>query len=674
MSNLKVSLLLPAFITDFTASYSHVDKPNGIQFILLTIIGTKSFRESTWKEIFERMRISEDVFDAIFKPMLGRMILLKMITSSGSIEFDDYIGDLDFTEVGRQAFEKEVITQDQREISGTVAYRPAAFSKKYQKASAVTLVDMGAEPDRLRGMEPDPYGIENHVQKEKIMYGVEDSKADVFDIKLGASQIGRYRLDATVGLDESTGVFYLNSNDLDPNFIKSYLTVDEILTKDSDDYSISSMPIYVYLWSEDLPDWPSISFMIPRDVSVSGDKITIVNNTRCNVGGAVINNFLKQFDLVSIKTSESGFGYRFSISDMSVSGIEGSTRRHIAVRKLLDKTEIDNIIEFTISCMDLTDVENLKTAIDMYEVSGKKESIGGLVHEYLIAAESIPVALGDLFTFQKSSWYRLLPEILEEVLLETTNDERQVEEIVSKSGVKISGTILATRLSVGDPYIDVKNTDRLLPYVIDPISFIRQMHVTDAICDIILDGAKEEYMSDHFLRAKNASRALRSLKSILGIRSLSEYSIDITNLTDEETVLKEISTLIMDMEKLHPIVKEAGRYHELESYESFILEIRDYLTKNSKSSDRLFAITLCIEVDDILEGLGLEGTLDEKLREGHDKGLISDTEFNTLDELREFRNTCAHELTIPDINKKKKDSWTKAVQEIRPKTIKGGSE
>mgnify|MGYP000826036492 FL=1 len=129
---------LPMVQYDFDASYSHVDKLTGVQFLLLKIIGTKSFRNYTWKDVMDRIQVPDELFESIFKPCLGRLLLLKMITIDDSaMELDDMVGAVSFTNAGRQTFDRGVIAQTIESFRGSVVYDPSASKKKFASSPTI---------------------------------------------------------------------------------------------------------------------------------------------------------------------------------------------------------------------------------------------------------------------------------------------------------------------------------------------------------------------------------------------------------------------------------------------------------------------------------------------------------------------------------------------------------
>ena len=225
MSDFQVKIKLPAIFIDFSASYSHVNKLNGVQYMLLTMASTDSFRRSTWGEVMDRLGIPEIVFDQLFKPNLDSMINLKMIEPTERIVYGDYIEYTKLTDLGKQAFKKGVIAENVKRFEGTVAYRPGSANDKYVKSSAVTYCGReDFKEDRYSDIEPDELLVENHISKNRMNYGVDQKDAEIFNLEMQKQpSLHCYESPIRLSLDATTGHFTFIPGSLDDNFIKSRL-------------------------------------------------------------------------------------------------------------------------------------------------------------------------------------------------------------------------------------------------------------------------------------------------------------------------------------------------------------------------------------------------------------------------------------------------------------------
>ena len=69
----RIEITLPSVTRRFSASYSEVTKPTGVQYIILTMIGSRSLRNNIWSDVIVSIGVSEDMFQPIFARELERM-------------------------------------------------------------------------------------------------------------------------------------------------------------------------------------------------------------------------------------------------------------------------------------------------------------------------------------------------------------------------------------------------------------------------------------------------------------------------------------------------------------------------------------------------------------------------------------------------------------------------
>ena len=115
---MRTSVKLPAIVKGFRASYSRVSKPTGVEYTLLTIIGTESLRYTTWGRAMKMMGIPEDLSESMFWPALEEMERNGMIAVLGTVGPESLINLTSFTALGEQAYEKGVIAQSLDEFAG----------------------------------------------------------------------------------------------------------------------------------------------------------------------------------------------------------------------------------------------------------------------------------------------------------------------------------------------------------------------------------------------------------------------------------------------------------------------------------------------------------------------------------------------------------------------------
>jgi hypothetical protein len=165
----------------------------------------------------------------------------------------------------------------------------------------------------------------------------------------------------------------------------------------------------------------------------------------------------------------------------------------------------------------------------------------------------------------------------------------------------------------------------------------------------------------------NLTRSRSKPRDTFGIRSLCDYGFDLEAMSESEfeEAGKLTGTFKVDFSKVSPFLKGTDGYSELEEYGRFFADLRGFLSKE-KGNDRSFGIDTGVELENILKDYGFKGTLADMLTLAYDNEMISEDDYKLLNSFRDFRNDCAHSLTIPKISKKERTRWSNAVKRLKP--------
>lgn len=124
----------------------------------------------------------------------------------------------------------------------------------------------------------------------------------------------------------------------------------------------------------------------------------------------------------------------------------------------------------------------------------------------------------------------------------------------------------------------------------DQYSLLRHAGLEQYLVESILSGSACDYRSKILGTVSNLSKVLTRLKDAIGLKSLSDYSFDITTLN--ENVLADLTTFITDMNSVRKIVDKTRGYQELHEYEEFFKDVDGFLRNQHGNTDRAFGITL----------------------------------------------------------------------------------
>ena len=664
-----VEIKLPAILYDFEASYSHVDKLSGIQYMILTILSTDSFRELTWDKVMERFGIPEIIYSEIYKPTIEEMSSVKMIEPATNTELEDYVNKTILTNIGMQAYNKGVLAQNPENFKGTVANIPAAPENKYVKESSIALCNNdGFVESAFSDLESDELKIENHIIKEKSKYGVDESDADIFDIRIEKQkELKCYKKDLYLSLDEITGHFVIKNKDIDENFLKAKYTSTEILSKIPDILSQPSSPdVKCNVWADHSPDWEKISFILPFDIKFNKSKLVLVNGTTCT--SSVYSNFKidSEADLATIETSNVGYEYVFVNIPSSIEGFEDKVNCKLAVRHKINEKRIAEYVESTARNICPTDTNSLDKALNICEIIDNKELIKEICRIYLHKTTNFQTALNELQTYKNKKWYSVIPDIVEEILVEKETNAKQISLILHQTDIRIAGTLVASKFKSDDPSTSLSNADALAPVVNNEITLLQNMNLEQIITDKILHESSAPYKSKYLASMSNLSRNLHELKQIFNITSLSEYTFDLSNMNEEkkERLKSLLPTYEKDMKSISNIIRNTDGYSELKLYESFFEELYQFIKPDNKSDLRKFGIEEGIRLTEALKKIGLEGTLDEMITKANEKKIISNSDYANLTEFRKFRNECAHRMTVREVKDNELKKWKETIDNL----------
>lgn len=655
---------LPMVQYDFDASYSHVDKLTGVQFLLLKIIGTKSFRNYTWKDVMDRIQVPDELFESIFKPCLGRLLLLKMITIDDSaMELDDTVGVVSFTNAGRQTFDRGVIAQTIESFRGSVVYDPSASKKKFASSLPRGIVEPSEDATlRYKDVKSDEYEIENYVIKSRKEYGVDDAEAEIFDFKFSeGSSLWCRPSDIRFRLSVTTGEFEVVSYEYDINFLKSKFNSKDLLPKIP--LKVESIPdITIKNWRTEIPEWEQYSFLMPSTAKIGASDVVLLNSIACDSDRYRSSASVDGCDMVIIRTGESGSEYSFVERNAPISGFEETVSCRMMVSRDIGSERISEYIVSYAKSATPENVEALKEILRMVDKIHDEHLISDIVSDYIRKSPSVESALIELRILSKERWYgKAMPRIIEKMFVEKGTDINTVVSALSASELKIEGSMLIDSIG-GDEQSKSVAVDILGSVSNNQYSLLHHAGLEQYLVESILSGSACDYRSKVLGTVSNLSKVLVRLKDAIGLKSLSDYSFDITTLN--ENVLADLTTFITDMNSVRKIVDKTRGYQELHEYEKFFKDVEGFLRNQHGNTDRAFGITLGVELEHILRSMNFSGDLDEMIRAAHDAGQISDSQWKNLDEFRMFRNRCAHDIELPYLESSKRKKWKATVKDI----------
>ena len=673
MAAIRIGVKLPAVKKEFKGSYSRVTKPSGVEYILLTIIGTRALQGQTWTRAMETLGIPEEISSSIFLPALERMEKSRMVECRTHPTLDDRIENTSFTELGRRAFEKGVIAEVTEDFHGSVAFRPASSSDKYVKASAIKDCSLeGFEADRFSDIVPDDQRIENKIVSDKSEFAVPDGM-EVFDVTVDdGKEMKCYNQDVILKLDPVTGSFVAESPGLDLPFMRSRFTAEDIIGMvDAGVFSSSSGDVQFKGWMNSLPDWDSMSFILPYDIKFNNHQLVLVNGASCTSIKYMDMGDGQECDIILIDGPDSGAEICLVARDVTVEGFEGSLPRNIAVKRSVGAERISKVLGEMLDDMDVSLDKDFNEALSMASLMSDRSAPLDIVRRRLFESKNLISDISMIQNHRKDQWYQGVRDVIEEAIAFRNMTPEEANNVLSKTMTQVTGHILADHFAGRG----LDAADWLIDNVMDKAALIRTTGAAESLSSIVLSCIPDDsHKSTPVAESSNMARALGRMKATFGMRSLSDYSFNIDSFTksQREDVIRDAATFRRGLSKISEYTRETASAKEMEDYAKFFDDMAitfksmDGTFDPAKADDRTFGIVMGIRLDGFLSNIVEGSTLGERLINAHEQKKISDDEYVVLNDFRQFRNLCAHSKVIDILDKGRRSKWTRIINSLDP--------
>lgn len=614
----------------------------------------------------EIVQIPEEVFMAVFEKALRGMLRSGMVNNTGPIAFDEPVDNLHFTQQGKQAFEKGVIAENIEPFNGTIAFQPASINKRYTKASEVKSVPCESPLTMCRDLRPDPQEMENHIVREMMSYGA-DRGAEVFDIQFDEPDALKcIRSTVRLSLNKRTGEFEIINNEYNDSFLKNWYSSEDLIKRIPDNVTSFHDNISVKRWRDSDPNWDNMTFLVPFDIKFPSNGLILFDQNACSSSKYESYGTPDGCDMTVINTSGHGYEYAFIKRSTAVTGHEGALECNIVAQRTIGEEEIKDCVRTVVNKIDLSEGDGLSRALQLSSLIKDTELSANVAKLYLDMTP-LRIAVMELKKYSKKTWSNNIPELVEEAMKKDNYDAEKIAKELEGTDLKISGSMIIPALMTESPETNLQVIDSLSNILKNPNKMIIDMRMNGFVSKSIINGEPFNFEANFrtLASASNAARLMKKLKKLFGMKSLSEYSFDLELFDPEsrESLAKDASTFTSDVQTVDMIIRNTEEYREIFEYKTFFEEMGGFFSGN-KSSSRISGIELGVKLEDILRSMNLDGTLHDMLSDARDKELLSEDDFKQLDLLREYRNNCAHQITIDPINKKQMDVWKKLIKKL----------
>ena len=664
----STQIRLPAVRTGFSCLKSRTEKPSGLAYILLSILSSESGR--TWREAMEPMGIPEEMFP-IFRQEFEEMMGSGMVWYGRPPRFDDPVDDVVLKDLGRDAFSKGVIARGTEPMHGFLYYLPAMGEGSKYAADGEQPAAMTAQAVSAFGAEdlkPDEIRLEETLFKKKAKYGVKPEE-DIFELEFGESEVLMYNQSVGLEFDGARGCFSIvNAPKTDSRFVKSSFAPSDLVPSVWGDVrnKPNGRDLTVKSWGSEAPDdWGACTYTLPVDFA--WDKGTVLADPAvCDCKGAVA---LGCGGMVVLLSGTEGREYRFTTRPTPVDGMDGAVDMHCVVGRAIGRERISAIADELLAASRPGTAREAGVLASVIHTIDPSRAVD-VLSEYLSRCPDMGAeikAMSDLF--RKEKWWGSVPAAAEEAMCQRPGSFARDAKALAALNMKVSGVPLAQQMARGE--VSLEDADALCGVSKDSAPVVSALGVGDRMVDSVLKGAAGEGRSKPFQTMYNAGRLLSHLKAAFSVRSLSDYSIDLAAMDGGQLngLKRDSATFSKDVSDMEKYLRGAEGFDELRQYGAMFRDLSSAAAGSSKLEDlrgRALGIGLGVELEAALGALGLEGDLKEKIVGARDAGLISGETFAVLEDVRRFRNGCAHEIQCPKVDDSTRKAWIQAVRSVQP--------
>lgn len=654
---------LPAFRTPFTGKSSRTEKPSGIAYILLSIMSSDESRYQTWGDALRPMGIPDDMF-GMFAGEVAPMRRNGMVDADVIPDIDDSVSRTRITPMGLEAFQRGVVAVDTTVIAGNVVYCPArGEGNKYLVPEAAPPTKSPDETaGRFQDIVPDTDSMDDLVVSKRDKFGIRTDE-DVFDLEFGVPEMRMYDETLNLDFDGARGCFsVVNSTKLDTRFIKQWYTADQLIPAA---WGTVAGKITVKSWDAEVPeDWTAVEYILPYAFKLNVGTV-LVNPDFCDIDGAMGYDGAGAVVLIS---SEIGYEYMFVRREMTVGGIDGSVTMNCVVRRTLDKARIAETVEGILGKQKPGTTEEVGRLARLAFMIGSERATD-LVAEYLTRAINLGVAvraIGD--SFRMETWHSVMPQAIERAMCGRTGKLKQDVESLISINATIDGRELAAAMSGRDAKLE--DIDLLCKIANSKAAVISTVNAGSMMVASISEGRSGEGRSAPFQKMYNAGKLLAGMKQTMSVRTLSDYSFDLSEIGSEalKQLKTDAGTYTKDISELEKYLNAVNGFDELRQYGRMFADLATAAPSSAKleyMQGRAFGIELGVRTEAALEEMGCAGDLKTKIESALEAGLISKDAHSTLESIRLFRNQCAHSMDIPPVDKKTRSAWINAVKSLK---------
>lgn len=652
---IEVTINVPVRIITTEVEYSDSERPTGLEYIILTAVGTNGLKKVPWEEFYNKLNLYDEMLPLLEKTVEN--LQDKEVLVSAPYHYRDPISKMSFTDTGIEMFEKGFIKKDPKNVSVPIYHKPFSINNRFDfKYDPVS-----GDPDRKERFESLGYGkedLDDFIVWNKTKIGAKREE-EVLRVEVtGDKEIGFEEGQVWIDFDEITGNFTLDSP-LDTNLIKGYFEMADFVTDGmfEDNPLISPEEYQDFTDMEDGFGFRLISsYNQKKELRAFDPSIYSVQNAIGiqGMGRALVHVY-------NGKTSEEFIPI---IKETSITGLKGSSKCKMLATRNLPPDETSRIIRLIAMGTDISTIEGLDVSMKAVTLLKDRDLMDDRLLAHISTTSNVPATI-DAIRKNAKNWGAENDKYMESALARLDIDDCLAT--ANKLNIKVDGITLAEHyLKEGLDKLDVG--DALFQFCKDVTTISTQLSLGDDIAAVIMGEHKGTFRSNVMKWAVQAGSDLEKLMGIFAMDKDGKYSPELIDEDGASSSGMIFGDLELQLNKLGQCCDKSQRFAD-------ILDLRKPLNElvglymGERPLETLTGWMLGVgarrRVEIILKGKGVHGAdLNAIIDRATKMGWIAETERGVIDEIRQAGNVKVHTADKTVISVEEKDRWISVINDL----------
>lgn len=662
MAQYDVQIKVPVLSLSISGEYSSFKKPTGLEYMLLTAIGSPALSRLKWKTFLEKMSIPERMMPLIADVFYN--LYHSGMIDTGDFDPNSVINFVRFTTTGMDLFKKGRIKQDPKTFSDTIYYLPYKSPDQDNYAFEVKLSeDDGFDQKRFADISIDMEDLMKYLSDHKSHIGAERDDEILmieqdFPPEVLCSNIG-----IKLEFDDTTGNLRFSTGN-DANFIKAYFSAPDLLSKIP---TLDKNPVNIeILQNGDIPtNWDSYMYNLPGEYKIRG-RMVIYDPDYCKTNSGYPLK-MDEFSFVDVISEKVARGYVCTKKDVGVYGLDGSRTQKMLVSRSISRDELIGLIEDLSDVIDYNDVEkSLEFIINVGPLAGD-EFFKTMIRRYLTKTQNLTDAL---VTIEKTNkkWPTEMDRIIEETICDRDLSLTEVVSILKESKIELDCELLCKRYRVDDSKENLEIAKKLFQICRYPGVVTSALGVKDNLIESIINGERMLSESKVMAAVNMLTISFKELKIRFNVSDPNDFDISEFDFNQSDAIQKSYTSAAQSLTELKPVLSGCDMYKTLTNYMDLFQNLVELFTKPvplERLNGYQFGIGIRRKLDIMLAAkLGKKHTLNEMINEALEKELITKEEHDLLHRIKNYGNESAHTKNVQALESTEKKKWVDAVSKI----------